>query len=373
MCNDERITTLVKLARKEETSSPQKAAKNYLLAADMLLKHSYEHPERESEYIDLANKLYFRAKKLKKEGETDNPDFLSHTDNKITFRDIGGLDELKKEIRFKIIEPFKKPDLFKFYGKEMGGGILMYGPPGCGKSLIAKATANEAEANFIHVKGSDLKSKFVGETEKNIAELFEQAREAQPTIIFFDEFEAVGGDRTEGQAHERSAVAQLLTEMDGMDSKDQQILLLAATNEPWAIDPALRREGRFGSTIFVPQPDLKARKAILKIHLKKRPTKEIDYSGLAKVTAGFSGADLKAVCEIATDIPLRESLVTGKKRKIAMKDMSAATKRTKSVMKQWFAKARDLLEKKNLTDSFKELVGNKGFAAGEVAVVDTVG
>ena len=118
--------------------------------------------------------------------------------------------------------------------------------------MIAKATANEANANFIHVKSSDLKSKFVGETEKNIAELFENARKSQPTIIFFDEFEALGGDRTDGLAHEKSSVAQLLTEMDGMDSEDQQILLLAATNEPWSIDPALRREGRFGKTLFIP-------------------------------------------------------------------------------------------------------------------------
>ena len=163
----------------------------------------------------------------------------------------------------------------------------MYGPPRCGKSLIAKATASEAGAQFIHVKSSDLKSKFVGETEKNIAELFENARGQKPTIIFFDEFESLGSDRTDAPAHDKSAVAQLLTEMDGMDSNDQQILLLEETNEPWSIDPALRREGRFGTTLFIPPPDVKSRKEILGIILAQRPTKEIDYDILAKLTEGF--------------------------------------------------------------------------------------
>ena len=232
----------------------------------------------------------------------------------------------------------------------------MYGPPGCGKSLIAKATANEADATFIHVKSSDLKSKFVGETEKNIAELFEKARASQPTIIFFDEFEALGGDRTEGQPHERSAVAQLLTEMDGMDSKDQQILLLAATNEPWAIDPALRREGRFGRTLFISPPDQKAREKIFSLSLANRPVDKINLTELGKLTQGFSGADVKSVCEIATDIPLRESIRTGTKRKITMNDVKDGIKKTDSVLKQWFEKANQQIIKKNLENSFKELV-----------------
>lgn len=375
MCGENTIKTLVEIGKKLEKTEPADAAKNYLEAADLLLKESVKYPHREDEFVALANKMYLKAKALKQKqaigadgawqsgmGGSDVEDNLKQaqvikkSENKITFKDIGGLENLKDDIKFKIIEPFKRPEVFKFYNKPIGGGILMYGPPGCGKSLIARATANEAKATFIHTKCSDLKSKFVGETEKNIAELFEKAREKQPTIIFFDEFEALGGNRSEGHSHERSAVAQLLTEMDGMDSKDQQILLLAATNEPWAIDPALRREGRFGRTIFVPEPDLEARKQIFRIIMDKRPVEKIDYDKLAEMTEGFSGADIKGVCEFATDIPLRESFASGKTRKIRMDDLNKGIEHSQSIMDQWFKKAKDQLKKHNLEDFFKDLV-----------------
>ena len=354
MCSEQRVMTLVKEAKLQEESNAQEAAKKYFEAAKALLELSSHHPEKENEYMDVANRMYNKAKKLKSSAMQGTT--ISKPKNDITFASIAGLEELKQDIRFKIIEPLKNPELFKYYHKTVGGGVLMYGPPGCGKTLIAKATANEAKATFIHVKSSDIKSKFVGETEKNIAELFAQARKNQPSIIFFDEFEALGGDRAEGLSHERSAVAQLLTEMDGVDSGDQQILLLAATNEPWAIDAALRREGRFGTTIFIPPPDLAAREQILELQMQKRPTEKIDYSAFAQLTEGFSGADIKAVCEYATNLALKESLLTGKKRKITLEDMQTAIAKTQSVLKQWFAKAREQVVKKKLEESFKELV-----------------
>ncbi|MBW3015811.1 AAA family ATPase [Candidatus Woesearchaeota archaeon] len=347
------IKALAELGKKLEDSDPQKAATHYLRAAELMLHESEHHPEKEDEFIEVANKMYLKAKQLKKQ-EPKKAELIRIVDNKLTFADIGGLEELKEEIRFKIIEPFKNPEVFKFYNKKIGGGILMYGPPGCGKSLIAKATANEADAAFMHVKCSDLKSKFVGETEQNIAELFKKARE-QPTIIFFDEFEALGADRTESLSYEKSAVAQLLTEIDGFDSDNQKILLLAATNEPWSIDPALRREGRFGNTIFIPLPDKQSREDIFRIHMQGRPVKDLDYKRLAEKTEGFSGADIKAVCEAATDIPLKESFTTRKKRHIEMKDMLVGIKKSQSVMKQWFQKARQQIKNKKLQESFKEL------------------
>lgn len=375
MCGENSIKTLVEIGKKLEKTEPADAAQKYLEAADLLLQESAKYPHREDEFVALANKMYLKAKALKQKqaigadgaaqsgtGGSDIDDNLKQaqvikkSENKITFKDIGGLENLKDDIKFKIIEPFKRPEVFRFYNKPIGGGILMYGPPGCGKSLIARATANEAKATFIHTKCSDLKSKFVGETEKNIAELFEKAREKQPTIIFFDEFEALGGNRSEGHSHERSAVAQLLTEMDGMDSKDQQILLLAATNEPWAIDPALRREGRFGRTIFVPEPDFEARKQVFSIIMDKRPVEKLDYAKLAELTEGFSGADIKGVCEFATDIPLRESFTSGKTRKISMRDIQKGIENTQSIMEQWFQKAKDQLKKHNLEEFFKDLV-----------------
>lgn len=376
MCTEHTIKTLIEIAKKQEDKDPQKSADNYLEAADMLIKESYEHPSKEEEFVALANKIYLKAKKLKQvnlvgdqQEEFKQASILTKKDNKFGFKDIGGLNELKEQIKFKIIEPFQKPEIFKYYGKSIGGGILMYGPPGCGKSMIARATANEANATFIHVKSSDLKSKFVGETEKNIAELFKRAREAQPTIIFFDEFEVLGGDRTEGQAHERSQVAQLLTEMDGMDSKDQEILLLAATNEPWSIDPALRREGRFGKTLFIPPPDEDARKEIFRINLQNKPVGTIDYNTLADLSKGLSGADIKSACEIATDIPLKEVFETGKKRNLTMKDLKEGIEKTQSIVYEWYKKAKQQVDQKKLQDSFKELVKEANLLERQEAIV----
>ncbi len=357
MCGEETIKTLVLLAQKEEQRAPQEAAKHYLEAAQYLVKCSQEKPAKEKEFLAMAQRFYGTAQRLRKNSSTTNDTTtITSSDKRKGFSSIGGLEELKEEISFKIIEPFRNKEIYSYYGKAIGGGILMYGPPGCGKSLIAKATAEEAQATFIHVKASDIKSKFVGETEKNIAELFEKAREQQPTIIFFDEFEVLGRDRSEGQTHEKSAVAQLLTEMDGVDAKEQQILLLAATNEPWAIDPALRREGRFGTTIFIPPPDHEARMEIIKIHLAKRPTELIDYKKIADLTEGLSGADLKAICEAATDIPLKESVATGKRRKIAMRDVERAMSKIQSIIRQWFAKAKGIIEEKKLNEDFADLM-----------------
>ena len=360
MCDKDEIKTIIELAKKLEKTDVQEAARQYFIAADLLVKGAGHHTGDEKQYMMLAQQSYLRGKELKEKGQ--QRDTFSEKKRKgkgtytITFDDIGGLEELKAEIRLKIIEPFAHPDLFHYYGKKAGGGILMYGPPGCGKSLIAKATAAEAGAQFIHVKSSDLKSKFVGETEKNIEELFERSREQTPTIIFFDEFESIGSDRSDAPAHDKSAVAQLLTEMDGMDAKEGQILLLAATNEPWSVDAALRREGRFGTTLFIPPPDVASRQEILEIILAKRPTLDIDYKKLAELTEGFSGADLKAVCEMATDIPLKESLETGTKREIRMDDLMTAIKNTKSVLRQWFAKAAEQVRRRKLEEEFGELI-----------------
>lgn len=372
MCNTKDAERLVKEAKEIESSNPKKARENYLEAGEIMLHLSIQDKPNEQKYVKLANQLYDKAKKLDPNGEMhskghhapvvteakdiiDPKDFV--TQSKITFNDIGGLDELKEEIKFKIIEPLKHPEVFQHYGKKMGGGIIMYGPPGCGKTLIAKATANEANATFFHVKSSDLKSKWVGETEKNIAELFEQARKKQPSVIFFDEFEALGRDRTQSpHAHDSSMVAQLLAEMDGMHAKDQQILLLAATNEPWLIDQALRREGRFGETLFIPPPDENARKNILKINMKDRPTQDVDYDLLTKITDSFSGADLTGLCEAATDIPLKEYFKTKKQRPIVMNDFLKAKEKTQSIIIPWFNKAKTIVRQRNLEGSFSDMI-----------------
>ena len=357
MCDEKQIRATIELAKEQEDFNPKESAKLYLDASKKLVSMASHHPKEQEKYLNFANKLFKKAKTLRKNASSITYTQIKKTklNTKITFDDIGGLEDLKDEIKIKIIEPLKDPSLFSYYGKKMGGGILMYGPPGCGKSLIAKATANEADVNFIHVKGSDLKSKYVGETEKNISELFEKAR-AGPSIIFFDEFEVIGADRSDSSIHDRSAVAQLLTEMDGMDSQNQQILFLAATNEPWRIDSALRREGRFGNTLFIPPPDKIAREEILKLHMQNKPHESINFKILAKNTKGLSGADLKAICETATDIHLKESLKTKEKRPINMQDFKKAIEKNNSVMQQWFMGAKKQLQDRKLNETFNELI-----------------
>ena len=363
MCGKEKVMLHCELAKELEQENPSEASKHYLIAAQALLETPPETREVEAEQI--AQRLYQKAINLQNQAQGQvQPTQIQKTECKptpktkskkgISFDDIGGLHELKAEINFKIIEPFKNPEIYTYYGKKAGGGILMYGPPGCGKTLIAKATANEADAEFIHIKASTIKSKYVGETEKNIDELFVKARE-QPTIIFFDEFESLGQDRTTALPHEKNFVAQLLTEIDGIESKDQQLLLLAATNEPWSIDPALRREGRFGSTLFIPPPDEESRKSILELHLKNKPTTDINYHLLAKITEGYSGADLKSMCEKAVDSVLQESLITKDRRAITTEDLLIAKTKTKSILKEWFKKARDQVRSRGLQESFPEL------------------
>lgn len=292
------------------------------------------------------------------EKKPDDSAFFPVKKPSITFRDVGGLAALKEEIRFKIIEPLLHPEVYRHYGKKPGGGILMYGPPGCGKSLIAEATAGEAGAAFFHVKPSQIKSKYVGEAERNIAELFNAARQHQPCIIFFDEFETLGADRDDTASNERGAITQLLTETDGLGTKGQQILLLAATNQPWAIDVALRREGRFGTTLFVPPPDRDARKEIFKIHLRHRPlTRDIDAALLLDGTESYAGADIKALCEKATDIPLREYFTTRVLRPLRMADFRQALAAHQSIVEQWFAKAERELERQGKQGFFPEIAG----------------
>ena len=248
------------------------------------------------------------------------------------------------------------PEVFQYFGKKMGGGILMYGPPGCGKSLIAEATAGEADVAFFNVRASDIKSKYVGESEQKLTKLFSDARKEKAAIIFFDEFEALGTDRTRMANNTKGIVSTLLAEMDGLGNKDQNILVIGATNEPWNIDVALRRSGRFDSLIFVPPPDFEAREEILRIHMTERPVKELDLQAIAKATKNYSGADIKALCDDATDIPLKEYLVFKRKREITNADFYEALGSRKPTVYPWFNRAREMLERRGETNTFPEVM-----------------
>jgi len=281
-----------------------------------------------------------------KEGKTSEIKVLRKPD--MNFIDVAGMEKMKEEIREAVIYPLAKPELARKYGKLGGGGIIMYGPPGCGKTYIVKAAAGECESAFINAKLSDLLDMYVGNTEKNIHKVFETARKNAPCILFFDEIDAIGGrrDAQEGAQYMKMAVNQMLYEMDGVEAHNENVLVIAATNAPWDVDPALRRSGRFGKTLYVPEPDFGSREAIIKIHAKKRPVnKGIPYKRLALATSGYASADLKAIVEEASAIPWREAFKSGKERKVKTSDFIKAIRKKRSSLPPWYEQANKQIGK----------------------------
>lgn len=243
----------------------------------------------------------------------------------ITFNDIAGLEEAKKAFNEKVIMPYKHKDLFEKFGKKVGGGILLYGLPGTGKTMFAEAASNELDALFIPVKCSDIKSKWYGESEQKVKEIFNKARKAKKAIIFFDEFEAIGAKRTDNSENgNNDLVPQILAEMQGVGSSstDSMILVIAATNKPWSIDSAFMRPGRFDEKIYIPLPDFEARKKLFEIQLSKLPHEDnLDYELLANLTEGCNGADIKEACEKLKMSAINDSIATGVEQTIGMDDI----------------------------------------------------
>lgn len=261
---------------------------------------------------------------------------------KITFDEVGGMEKVKEEIRMKIIHPLEHPEIYKAYGKKIGGGILMYGPPGCGKTHLAKATAGQVKANFLAVGISDILDLYLGQSERNLHAIFEKARQLKPCVLFFDEVDALGANRTDmRQSAGRHLINQFLAELDGVEYSNEGVLILAATNAPWHLDPAFRRPGRFDRIIFVPPPDQTAREAILQIKLKDKPIQEIQYDKIAKRTADFSGADLEAIIDIAIEQKLEEAMRKGTPQPLFTNDLLDAVKRHRSTTKEWFNTAKN--------------------------------
>jgi len=272
--------------------------------------------------------------------QTDAHYFLQKPKEK--FSDVGGMERIKNEISIKIIQPLNNPDLYKAFGKKIGGGILLYGPPGCGKTFIAKATAGEINAKFISIGLHDILDMWIGNSEKNLHEIFELARRNAPCVLFFDEVDAMGASRSDlKQSAMRHVINQFLSEMDGVNADNEGVLILAATNAPWSVDGAFRRPGRFDRIIFVEPPDQKAREEILQSLLKDKPVAEIDFEKVAKITDKFSGADLKAIIDIAVEEKLRESMSKGSIQPVNTKDLMNAVKQHRPTTLEWFASARN--------------------------------
>lgn len=261
---------------------------------------------------------------------------------KITFDDVGGMDGVKDEVRMKIIHPIQHADLYKAYGKQAGGGILMYGPPGCGKTYLARAVAGEMKAGFLIVGINHILDMWLGNSERNLHEIFDNARRNAPCVLFFDEVDALGASRSElRQSAGRQVVNQFLSELDGVQYSNEGVLILAATNAPWHIDPAFRRPGRFDRIIFVPPPDEPARAAILRIHLRGKPVDDVDVERVAVKSNEFSGADLKSLVDVTVENKLRDAMKTGRPEPITTKDLLKAVKEVRPSTKEWFATARN--------------------------------
>ena len=246
-----------------------------------------------------------------------------------TFDDVIGLDEAKEAIRIKMIYPMDHGELYAALGKKAGGGVLLYGPPGTGKTMLARAAANEAKAAFFSVKCSDIVSKWVGESEKNIAALFEAARKRDRAVIFFDELDSLFYKRG-GDVHNDRRVNELLQQIDGFSGAKAGLTVLGATNNPEAVDDAAMRSGRFSQKIYIPLPDASARKKMIAVRLAKtRVDGEIDIDYIVSRTDGFSGADVAELIDRATDEPLRRSLSSGKVDGLTMLDVRSALEKVK--------------------------------------------
>jgi len=274
---------------------------------------------------------------------------------KANFADVGGMEVLKNQVRMKILLPFQQPEVFKKFKKKAGGGVLLYGPPGCGKTLLARAAAGEANLFFGNLGIPEVLSKWMGESEQRIHSFFETARRKAPSLLFIDEIDALGGKRSEASSSMSTLVNVLLTEIDGASSNNENVFVLAATNMPWRVDSAFRRPGRFDQVIFVPPPDLEARKAILELYLKDLPVGKIDIAKIAKVTNKYSGADIESLVSAAAEDALMEEMNSGKSQLITTERLIKRSKLQRATTLEWLEQATNYASFANNSGLYDDL------------------
>jgi len=260
----------------------------------------------------------------------------------LTLADVGGLDEVKRRLESSFLGPMRNPELRAMYGKSLRGGLLLYGPPGCGKTFIARALAGELGANFFSIGLHDVLDMWLGQSERNLHEVFQSARRHIPCVLFLDEVDALGQKRSHlSHSAGRNVVVQLLNELDSTRDDNEGVFVLGATNQPWDIDPALRRPGRFDRMVLVLPPDQPAREVILANHMSGRPVEGLDLKKIAARTDGYSGADLRLACEAAAEEALADSLRTGQARPIRHSDLERALREVRPSTRPWFEIARN--------------------------------
>ncbi len=276
-----------------------------------------------------------------------------------TFADVAGMDAVKEALRVKLLLPLQQPELFAAYGKRAGGGVLLYGPPGAGKTHLARAAAGELGAAFINVGLADILDMYIGSSERNLRATFDLARRNRPCVLFFDEVDALAARRSDARnTHNRQIVNQFLAELDGVDQNaNEGVLVLAATNAPWYIDVAFRRPGRFDQLVFVPPPDAGARAAILRILCRDKPLAELDFDAVARATEHMVGADLKGVVDRAVEVKLHESMRAGHPIPMTTMDLLAAAKAARpTAVREWMATARNYVLHSNESGAWDDLL-----------------
>lgn len=291
-------------------------------------------------------------------GSDDVAPVVDEYGTRVTLADVGGLDVVKRRLQESFLEPMRHPELAKAFGKSLRGGLVLYGPPGCGKTFMARAIAGELGARFLTTNLSDILGTHFGETEKNLRRLFEHARSLTPAVLFLDEIDAIGAKRSSigtGWSGMRAMVDQLLMELDSMEADNDGLFVLAATNSPWEVDPALLRPGRFDRMLLVLPPDEPARAAILRMHLDRRPIAGIDLGELVRRTAGFSGADLEHVVSSAAEQAMLRSIQAGEVQPITMAELRHVLGEIKPSTGAWFAGAKNVVSFANTDGRYDDL------------------
>jgi SpoVK/Ycf46/Vps4 family AAA+-type ATPase len=351
----------------EAMSDFQNLGKTLQRAFDNLVtEEEYEQLEKEFSAIDTTITSIINSDKPQ---EAKLEEKSEKSEGAIKLSDVQGLEEAKEKLRNNVVLPMKRPDLFAKYKKKRGFTILLYGPPGCGKTLLARALAGETGFQLITAKLHELMDCYVGETEKNVHELFANARRIInkahiPTIIFLDEVDAIGVNRRlvarENTGSHRDALNQLLMEIDGVEKNPEGLFIIAASNRPWGIDPALKRSGRIGECIYIPAPSCSARKELFKYYVGSCAAENLDFDSLAKDTEGCSAADIEAIVEEAKMQPILRENQTGIESFLCMNDFKAVLAGPvlgKGTLKDWYVSAaKELAHETMDSERYKPMV-----------------